>query len=144
MFPVFMWVIVRCPFNMSYLKAKRTNLKTEMKANHSSTEVGFKKSVQFAPALFLTIISLSSLFSSREFYHVEFGAGLKSDNLRKMDRCLHFSFVYLVTEFILALSKCRKKANQNSGILPSFTAPAFAGCRVHFKNQHLFNHRFSS
>ena len=37
-----------------------------------------------------------------------------------MDRCLLFSFVYLVTEVILALSiKCRKKANQNSGILPS-------------------------
>lgn len=143
MFPVFMLVIVRCPFNMSYLKAKRVNLKTEMKANHSSTEVGFKKSVQFV-ALFLSIISLSSLFSSREFYHVEFGAGLKSNNLRKMDLCLYFSFVYLVAKFILALSKCRKKANQNSGILPSCTAPAFAGCRVHFKKQHLFNHGFSS
>lgn len=51
---------------------------------------------------------------------VEFGAGLKSNNLWKMDRCLLFSFVYLVTDVILALSiKCRKKANQIAGILPS-------------------------
>ena len=60
-----------------------------------------------------------STFSNRAFHHVEFGAGLKSNNFWKIDRCLLFSFANLVTEVILALSKCRKKANQNSGILPS-------------------------
>ena len=58
--------------------------------------------------------------------NVEFGAGLKSNNHRKMDRCLLFSFVFLVAEVIsaiLALSLSgAKKANQNSGILPSLEA----------------------
>lgn len=71
----------------------------------------------------LTIIDQS--FSNRAtFYHVEFGAGLKSNN----HSCLLFSFVFLVAEVILALSLSgAKKANQHSGILPSLVA---VGCTV--------------
>lgn len=61
-----------------------------------------------------------------------------------MDRCLHFLFVYLITEVILASSKCRKKANQNSGILPSSTADQPVESGYGCKKNIIFSNGFSS